>query len=44
MKETKIRTKKHNNRQNINICIKNLDTNRDRKQMNTFKRKCIEEF
>jgi hypothetical protein len=29
---------------NINICIRNLDTNRDRKQMKIFKGECIEEF
>ena len=29
-KETKIKTKEHNNRQNINICIRNLDTNKER--------------
>ena len=26
MEETKIKTKELNNRQNINICIRNLDT------------------
>ena len=30
MKETKIKTKEHNNRQNVNMCIRNLDTNRER--------------
>ena len=30
MKETKIKTKEHNNRQNINICIRNWDTNKER--------------
>ena len=28
--ETKIKTKGHNNRQNVNICIRNLDTNKER--------------
>ena len=28
-----------NNRQNINICIRNLDTNKERKQLNVFERK-----
>ena len=36
---TKIKTKEHNNRQNFNICIRNLDTNKE-----TQKAKCIEEF
>jgi hypothetical protein len=39
IKETKIETKEHNNRQNVNMCIRNLETNRDRKQMNIFERK-----
>ena len=26
-KKTKIKTKEHNNRQNFNICIRNLNTN-----------------
>jgi len=39
MKETKIKTKEHNNRQNVNTCIRNLYTNRDRKQMNIFEGK-----
>ena len=26
LKETKIETKEHNNRKNVNICIRNLDT------------------
>jgi hypothetical protein len=30
MKENKIETKEHNNRQNVNICIRNLNTNKDR--------------
>jgi len=30
IKETKIGTKEHNNRQNVNICIGNLDTNKER--------------
>jgi len=34
-----MKTKEHNNRQNINICIRNLDTNKDRKQLNIFERK-----
>ena len=34
VKETKIKTKEHNNRQNVNICVRNWDTNRDRKQLN----------
>jgi hypothetical protein len=28
--KTKIKTKEHNNRQNISICIRNLDTNKKR--------------
>jgi len=32
IKETKIKTKEHNNRQNINICIRNLDTNKERQE------------
>ena len=37
----KIKTKEHNNGQNVNICIRNLDTltNRNRKQLNIFERK-----
>ena len=31
IKETKIKTKQHNNRQNI-ICIRNLDTNKERQK------------
>jgi hypothetical protein len=40
-KETKTETKEHSNRQNINICIRNLDTNneRERTQLNIFERK-----
>jgi hypothetical protein len=30
IKETKIDSKEHNNRQNINIYIRNLDTNKER--------------
>jgi len=30
IKETKIETKEHNNRQSVNICIRNLDTNKER--------------
>jgi len=30
IKDTKIKTKEHNNRQNFNICIRNLDTNKER--------------
>jgi len=29
IEETKIETKEHNNRQNVNICIRNLDTNKE---------------
>ena len=29
-KKLKIKTKEHNNRQNVNICIRNLDTNKER--------------
>jgi len=32
IKENKINTKEHNNRQNINICIRNLDTNKERQK------------
>jgi hypothetical protein len=34
--KNKIKIKEHNNRQNVNICIRHLETNRDRKQMNIF--------
>ena len=30
----KIKTKEHNNRQNFNICIRNLDTNKQRQKAN----------
>jgi len=30
IKETKMNTKEHNNRQNINICSRNWDTNKER--------------
>ena len=30
MKETTIKTKEHNNRQNVNICIRKVDTNKER--------------
>jgi len=30
IKETKIKTKEHNNRQNVNVYIRNLDTNKER--------------
>ena len=41
LKETNIKTKEHNNRQNVNIRIRNWDTNRerDRKQLKIFERK-----
>jgi len=29
-KKTKIKAKEHNNRQNVNMCIRILDTNKDR--------------
>ena len=29
-KETKIKAKEHNNRQNVNVYIRNLDTNKER--------------
>ena len=32
IEETKIKTKEHNNRQNVNICIRNWDTNREREK------------
>ena len=46
IKETKIGTKEHNNRQNVNICIGNLDTNKERQKAieHFFKGKCTEEF
>jgi hypothetical protein len=31
-KKTKIKTKEHNNRQNFNICIGNLGTNKERQK------------
>jgi heterodisulfide reductase subunit B len=39
--KTKIKTKEYINRKNVNICIRNLGTNkeRERKQMNIFERK-----
>ena len=40
IKGTKIKTKEHNNRQNVNICIRNMDTNKDRqKAIERFERK-----
>jgi len=37
IEETKIKTKEHNNRQNVNICSRNWTlTKRDRKQLNIF--------
>jgi len=41
MIETKIKTKEHNNRQNVNICIRNLETNKEteRKQLKIFEKK-----
>ena len=30
MQKTKIKTKEHNNKQNFKICIRNLDTNKER--------------
>ena len=30
IKETKIETKEHNNRQSVNIYVRNLDTNKER--------------
>jgi hypothetical protein len=38
-KQTKRLTKKHNNKQNVNTCIRKLDTNRDRKRINFSKGK-----
>jgi hypothetical protein len=32
--KTKIKTKEHNNRQNVNIWIRNLDTNKARQEAN----------
>jgi hypothetical protein len=31
-KQTKIKTKEHNNVQNVNICIRNLDSNKEREK------------
>jgi len=39
IKETDIKILEHNNRQNVSTCIRNLDTNKERKQMNIFERK-----
>jgi hypothetical protein len=39
MSKTKIRTKDHDNGQTFSICIRKLETNRDRKQLNIFERK-----
>ena len=38
-KKLKIKTKEHNNRQNFNICIRNLATNKERQKANIFERK-----
>ena len=35
----KIKTKKRNNRQNLNICIRKLDAKKERQQLNIFERK-----
>jgi len=29
IKETKINTKEHNNTQNVNLCVRDLDTNKE---------------
>ena len=34
-----MKTKEHKNRQNFNICIRNLDTNKERQKENIFERK-----
>jgi len=34
IKETKTEIKEHNNRQSVNICIRNLDTNKERQKAN----------
>ena len=40
---TKIKTREHNNSQNVNICTRNLDTNKEIESKRTFlKGKCIE--
>ena len=40
MKETKIKTKEHNNRQHVNVCIRNWDTNKEgQKAIEHFERK-----
>ena len=39
LKKTTIKTKDHNNRQNLNICIRNLDTNNERQKANKHFRK-----
>ena len=45
-KKTKMKTIEHNNRQDVNICVRNMGTNRERqKANNTFlKGKCIQGF
>ena len=30
MSKKKIKTEEHNNRQNVNVCIRNLETNKER--------------
>jgi len=30
IKETKVKTKEHNNKQNVNICIRKFDTKNER--------------
>jgi hypothetical protein len=38
--KTKVKTKEHNNKQNVNICTRNwILSKRDRKQINVFERK-----
>jgi hypothetical protein len=38
IQKTGIDNKEHNNRQNVNTCSRNFNTNRDRKQLNILER------
>ena len=42
LKKTKIKTEEHNNRQIFNICIRSLDTNKERQKANKhFSKKIV---
>jgi hypothetical protein len=42
--KTKTKVKEHNKTQHFNICIRNLDTKRDRKQINILKESLQKNF